>query len=42
MPVFYILAGPNGVGKTTFYDIAITTGYIPKELPYQYRLNCKK
>jgi len=34
MPVLYILAGPNGVGKTTFYDIAITTGYIPKELPF--------
>jgi len=34
VPVLYILAGPNGTGKTTFYSIAVQTGLIDKDLPF--------
>ena len=34
MPVLYILAGPNGTGKTTFYSIAAASGFIDKNLPF--------
>jgi predicted ABC-type ATPase len=34
MPVLYILAGPNGVGKTTYYDTAIEQGFIDTKLPF--------
>lgn len=34
MPVLYVLAGPNGTGKTTFYSIAIQSGFISKDLPF--------
>lgn len=34
MPTVYILAGPNGTGKTTFYSIAVETGFIGKDLPF--------
>lgn len=34
MPTLYILAGPNGTGKTTFYSIAVETGFIAKQLPF--------
>ena len=34
MPVLYILAGPNGTGKTTFYSIAVQSGFINKDLPF--------
>ena len=34
MPVLYILAGPNGTGKTTFYSFAVQNGFIDKNLPF--------
>ena len=34
MPELYILAGPNGTGKTTYYNAAILKGYIDPELPF--------
>jgi predicted ABC-type ATPase len=34
MPALYILAGPNGTGKTTFYSIAVLSGFIDKKLPF--------
>lgn len=34
MPILYILAGPNGTGKTTFYSIAVQTGLIDENLPF--------
>ncbi len=34
MPVLYILAGPNGSGKTTFYDDAVDNGFIDINLPF--------
>jgi predicted ABC-type ATPase len=34
MPFLYILAGPNGTGKTTFYNLSIQQGFIPLELPF--------
>lgn len=34
MPVLYILAGPNGTGKTTFYSIAVESGFIAPNLPF--------
>jgi predicted ABC-type ATPase len=34
MPVLYILAGPNGTGKTTFYSIALQNGFIKTDLPF--------
>jgi predicted ABC-type ATPase len=34
MPVLYILAGPNGTGKTTFYSIAVQNRLIDKDLPF--------
>ncbi len=34
MPTLYILAGPNGTGKTTFYETAISQGFIDPELPF--------
>ena len=34
MPILYILAGPNGTGKTTFYSIAVQSGFIDKDLPF--------
>ena len=32
MPVLYILGGANGVGKTTFYDTIVKTGFLSKSL----------
>lgn len=34
MPILFILAGPNGVGKTTFYGTAVAQGFIPADLPF--------
>lgn len=34
MPVLYILGGPNGSGKTTFYFTAIEQDFIDKDLPF--------
>jgi predicted ABC-type ATPase len=34
MPVLYILAGPNGTGKTTFYSTAVKGGFISPTLPF--------
>ena len=34
MPVLYILAGPNGTGKTTFYSIAVQNNFIGENLPF--------
>lgn len=34
MPIVYILAGPNGTGKTTFYFTAIQDGAIDPALPF--------
>jgi predicted ABC-type ATPase len=34
MPTLYILAGPNGTGKTTFYSFAVQSGFIDKDLPF--------
>ncbi|HEX4372898.1 MAG TPA: zeta toxin family protein [Puia sp.] len=34
MPVLYLLAGPNGSGKTTFYSTAVQNDFIDKNLPF--------
>jgi predicted ABC-type ATPase len=34
MPTLFILAGPNGTGKTTFYSTAIESNLIEAELPF--------
>lgn len=34
MPIIYILAGPNGTGKTTYYNTAVEQGYIDPLLPF--------
>lgn len=34
MPVLYVLAGPNGTGKTTFYNNAVQDGIIPHSVPF--------
>ena len=34
MPALYILAGPNGTGKTTYYETAIAEGFIDPSLPF--------
>lgn len=34
MSTLYILAGPNGGGKTTFYFTAVEEGFIDKNLPF--------
>ncbi len=34
MPVLYLLAGPNGSGKTTFYSIALQSNFIEPGLPF--------
>src|ERR1043165_1261368 len=34
MPTLYILAGPNGTGKTTFYNGAVVEGQIDNDLPF--------
>ena len=34
MPSLYILAGPNGTGKTTYYNTAIEEGFIDPSLPF--------
>jgi predicted ABC-type ATPase len=34
MPAIYILAGPNGTGKTTYYTTAIEEGFIDATLPF--------
>lgn len=34
MPILYLLAGPNGTGKTTFYSIAVQNSFIDKNLPF--------
>ena len=34
MPVLFILAGPNGTGKTTYYNSAIQRGFINPQLPF--------
>jgi predicted ABC-type ATPase len=34
MPALYILAGPNGTGKTSYYEVAITEGFIDATLPF--------
>jgi predicted ABC-type ATPase len=34
MPILYILAGPNGTGKTTYYETAIAEGFIDPTLPF--------
>ena len=34
MPTLYILAGPNGTGKTTYYNSAIEEGFIDPALPF--------
>lgn len=34
MPALYILAGPNGTGKTTYYNTAIEEGFIDASLPF--------
>lgn len=33
-PVLYILAGPNGVGKSTFYDNALRNEFLDQYLPF--------
>jgi predicted ABC-type ATPase len=35
LATIYILAGPNGSGKTTFYSQAISLKFIPEELPFE-------
>ena len=34
MPILYILAGPNGTGKTTYYETIIEQNFIDKSLPF--------
>lgn len=34
MPTLYVLAGPNGTGKTTFYETAVSKGFIDNQLPF--------
>lgn len=34
MATLYILAGPNGTGKTTFYEAAVAEGFIELQLPF--------
>lgn len=34
MPTLYVLAGPNGTGKTTFYETAVSEGFIDRKLPF--------
>ena len=34
MPILYILAGSNGAGKTTYYNTAISQGFIDPTLPF--------
>lgn len=34
MPTLYILAGPNGTGKTTYYETAIAEKFIAPTLPF--------
>jgi predicted ABC-type ATPase len=34
MPVLYILGGPNGVGKTTFYASSVQSDFIAENLPF--------
>ena len=34
MPTLYVLAGPNGSGKTTFYNTAALSGLIDPSLPF--------
>lgn len=34
MPFLYILAGPNGTGKTTYYTTALSKVLIEKQLPF--------
>ncbi len=34
MPTVYILAGPNGTGKTTYYETAVAEGFIDQTLPF--------
>ncbi|HMI67780.1 MAG TPA: hypothetical protein VK517_17180 [Cyclobacteriaceae bacterium] len=34
MPSLYILAGPNGTGKTSYYETAIAEGFIESTLPF--------
>src|SRR5437870_4777121 len=34
MPVLYILAGANGVGKTTWYNYGLQKGYVDQSLPF--------
>jgi predicted ABC-type ATPase len=34
MPVLYILAGPNGTGKTTYYYSALGKHFIDRQLPF--------
>jgi len=34
MPFLYIIGGPNGSGKTTFYRTAIIQGFISSDLPF--------
>ena len=34
MPTLYILAGPNGTGKTTYYETAIAEKFIDPDLPF--------
>ncbi|MBL7841578.1 MAG: hypothetical protein JNJ75_15650 [Cyclobacteriaceae bacterium] len=34
MPTLHILAGPNGTGKTTFYETAVSEDFIDKQLPF--------
>ncbi len=34
MATLYILAGPNGTGKTTFYETAVAEKFIDIKLPF--------
>lgn len=34
MPSLYILAGPNGSGKTSFYFLSLRNGFINPEIPF--------
>ena len=34
MPILYILGGPNGVGKTTYYYTALQKKFIHQQLPF--------
>ena len=34
MPTLFILAGPNGTGKTSYYETAILEGFINPLLPF--------